>query len=281
VPSLPVDTRDKLSRLRTDLAALGRVVVACSGGVDSCLLAVVAHQQLGPSALVVTAVSPAVPAEEVAQVEALAAEFGFRWRAARTAELARPGYVANAGDRCYHCRSELFDVLGPIAAAEGAAAGRPGPVAVAVGTILDDLSDHRPGQRAAAERGVRTPLADAGFTKADVRAAARALGLPVWDKPAAACLASRIPYGTPVTLGTLDRVGRAEAAVRALGFGDVRVRHYGDLARLEVPLADLPLVLERRAEVVAALSGAGYLYATLDLEGLRSGNLNAALRGDR
>src|SRR6266436_6585014 len=156
------DTDGKLTRLRAELAALGRVVVACSGGVDSCLLAVVAHQELGPSALVVTAVSPAVPAEEVAQVEALAAEHGFRWRAVETEELARPGYVANAGDRCYHCRSELFDVLGPIAAAEGP------DVAVAVGTIVDDLSDHRPGQRAAAERGVRTPLADAGFSKADV-----------------------------------------------------------------------------------------------------------------
>jgi len=263
---------NRLAGLRAGLRSLGRVVVACSGGVDSCLLAVVAHQELGPSALAVTAVSPAVPAEEVAQVEGLAAEWGFRWRAVRTAELDRPGYVANAGDRCYHCRSELFDVLAPIAAAEQAA--------VAVGTIVDDLSDHRPGQRAAAERGVRTPLADAGFTKADVRAAARALGLPVWDKPAAACLASRIPYGTPVTLGTLDRVGRAEAALRALGFADLRVRHYGDLARLEVPLSDLPRVLERRAEVVAAVTGAGYVYATLDLEGLRSGNLNAALRKD-
>ncbi|HKN90628.1 MAG TPA: ATP-dependent sacrificial sulfur transferase LarE [Acidimicrobiia bacterium] len=270
---------DKLARLRAGLGDLGRVVVACSGGVDSCLLAVVAHQVLGRSALVVTAVSPAVPAGEVAQVEALAAEFGFRWRAVRTEELARPGYVANAGDRCYHCRSELFDVLAPVAAAEGAGAGGAGTaaVAIAVGTIVDDLSDHRPGQRAAAERGIRTPLADAGFTKADVRAAARQLGLPVWDKPAAACLASRIPYGTPVTLGTLDRVGRAEAAVRALGFTDLRVRHYGDLARLEVPLADLHRVLERRSEVVAAVTGAGYLYATLDLEGLRSGNLNAAL----
>jgi uncharacterized protein len=266
----PSDLDAKIARLRADLAALGRVVVACSGGVDSCLLAVVASQELGPSALVVTAVSPAVPAEEVAQVEALAAEWGFRWQAVRTAELARPGYVANAGDRCYYCRSELFDVLAPIAAAEAA-------VAIAVGTIVDDLADHRPGQRAAAERGVRTPLADAGFTKDDVRAAARRLGLPVWDKPAAACLASRIPYGTPVTLGTLDRVGRAEAAVRALGFPDLRVRHYGDLARLEVPLADLPAVLARRAEVVEALKAAGYLYATVDLEGLRSGNLNAAL----
>jgi uncharacterized protein len=260
---------EKLRHLRDGLRRIGRVVVACSGGVDSSLLAVVAHHELGASALAVTAVSPALPTEELEGVQALAARFGLRWRAVETRELDRPGYVANTGERCYHCRSELFDVLAPIAAEEGAA--------VAVGTILDDLSDHRPGLRAAAERGVLTPLADAGFTKSDVRAAARILGLPVWDKPAAACLASRIPYGTPVTLTTLDRVGRAEAAVRALGFADLRVRHYGDLARLEVPLADLPRVLERRTEVVAALRTAGYLYATVDLEGLRSGNLNAAL----
>ncbi len=243
--------------------------MACSGGVDSTLLAAVAHEELGAKALVVTAVSPAVPTEEVDSVRALAAERGFRWQAVQTHELSRPGYVTNDGDRCYHCRSELFDALGPLAAAEAAV--------IAVGTIVDDLSDHRPGQRAATERGVRTPLADAGMTKADVREAARALGLAVWDKPAAACLASRIPYGTPVTIGTLDSVGRAETALRALGFADLRVRHYGGVARLEVPTDDLPLVLARREEVVEAVHRAGYRYVTLDLEGLRSGNLNAAL----
>lgn len=262
-----VDAR--LRELRAGLAALGRVVVACSGGVDSSLLAVVAHQELGAGALAVTAVSPAVPAEELATAETLAGAWGLRWRAVRTAELTRPGYVANTGDRCYHCRSELFDVLGPIAAAEFAV--------VAVGTIVDDLADHRPGQRAAAERGVRTPLADAGMTKADVRAAARALGLAVWDKPAAPCLASRIPYGTPVTIGTLDRVGRAEAALRALGFADLRVRHYGDTARVELPLADLPRARAREADVVGVVLAAGYRTVTLDPDGLRSGNLNEAL----
>ncbi|MGH9040756.1 MAG: ATP-dependent sacrificial sulfur transferase LarE [Acidimicrobiia bacterium] len=259
----------QLRQLRADLRRLERVVVACSGGVDSSLLAVVAHQELGAGALAVTAVSPAVPAEEVAAVESLAGVWGLRWRAVSTAELGRPGYVANAGDRCYHCRSELFEVLGPIAAAESAV--------IAVGTIVDDLSDHRPGQRAAAERGVRTPLVDAGFTKAGVRAAARALGLAVWDKPAAPCLASRIPYGTAVTIGTLDRVGRAEAALRALGFSDLRVRHYGDAARVELPLADLPRARAREADVVGAVLAAGYRTVTLDPDGLRSGNLNEAL----
>jgi pyridinium-3,5-biscarboxylic acid mononucleotide sulfurtransferase len=260
------DTHERrLRELRVEVRRLGRVVVACSGGVDSSLLAVIAHQELGEAALAVTAMSPAVPDEEVAAAQALAREFGFRWRSVRTDEIARPGYVANAGDRCYHCRSELFDVLGPIARAEGAV--------MAVGTITDDFGDHRPGHRAADEHGVRTPLADAGFSKADVRRAARQLGLANWDKAAAPCLASRLPVGTEVTVTVLDRVGRAERALRALGFSDLRVRHYGDTARLEFPLADLPLALDRRAEVVAAVRRAGYNYVTLDLEGLRPGNV--------
>lgn len=255
----------KLAALREGLAALERVVVACSGGVDSSLLAVVAHQVLGDAALAVTATSAAVPAEEVAAARGLAQAHGLRWRTVQTAEIERPGYIANAGDRCYHCRTELFAVLGPIARAEGAV--------IVVGTITDDFADHRPGHRAAAEHGVRTPLADAGFGKADVRRLARRLGLASWDKPAAPCLASRLPVGTEVTVTILDRVGRAERAVRALGFSDLRVRHYGEVARLEVPVAELRVVLDRRDEVVAAVRSAGYNYVTLDLEGLRSGNL--------
>src|SRR5207253_258702 len=181
-------------------------------------------------------------------------------------ELARPEYVANDGDRCYHCKAELLDVVGPLAAAEGAT--------VTLGTNVDDLGDHRPGQRAAAERGGAFPLVDAGFTKADVRSVSRGLGLRTWDKPAAACLASRVPYGTAVTFGVLRSVEQAEAGLRSLGFRQLRVRHYGVLARIELDLEELPGALVRRDEVVAAVQAAGYRYVTVDLEGFRSGNLN-------
>jgi uncharacterized protein len=174
--------------------------------------------------------------------------------------------VANGADRCFHCKTELMERLAPIALSERAT--------VALGVNVDDLADHRPGQRAAREHGAVFPLVDAGFTKEMVRRAARDLGLEVWDKPAAACLASRVPHGTPVTVGILDRVGRAEEGLRLLGFGQLRVRHYGDLARLELPLDELAVVVARRVEVVAAVRAAGYRYVTLDLEGFRSGNLN-------
>ena len=185
----------------------------------------------------------------------------------QTDELSRPSYVANGTDRCYHCKSELMDHLVPIAQAEGGAA-------IALAVNVDDLDDHRPGQSAARERGAVFPLVDAGFTKADVRASAKEMGLEVWDKPAAPCLASRIPYGTVVTMGTLDQVARAEEDLKALGYRDVRVRHYGDLARVELPVADMERAMHQRTELVAAVKAAGYRYVTLDLDGLRSGNLN-------
>jgi len=259
-----------IDALRDRLRAIGRVVVAFSGGADSAFLARVAHDTLGPDrALAVTAVSPSLPADERGDCAGLAAEWGLRWREVETDEMTVAAYRTNDGERCYWCKDALLRALGPLAAAEGAT--------VVLGVNLDDLGDHRPGQRAAAEAGAVFPLVDAGFTKADVRDWSRRLGLRTWDKPAAACLASRLPYGTPVTLGRLSAVERAEAGLRRLGFPAVRVRHYGETARLEVPVDRLTEVVARRDEVVAAVAGAGFRYVTLDLEGLRSGNLNAAL----
>jgi uncharacterized protein len=262
---MPADVETLRERLR----GLRRVVVAFSGGADSAFLAWVAHDTLGPSAaLAATAVSPSLAPAERDDCAALAAEWGLRWAEVETHELDRPSYVANGFDRCAHCKTELMEALAPLAAGEGAT--------VVLGVNVDDLGDHRPGQAVAAERGAAFPLVDAGFTKAEVRAASRRLGLRTWDKPAAACLASRVPHGVPVTFEVLDRVGRAEAGLRALGFGQLRVRHYGDVARVELEAGELGAAVERRAEVVAAVKGAGYRYVTLDLDGFRSGNLSAA-----
>ena len=261
-----------LARLQDVLEALDRVVVAFSGGADSAFLARVATDTLGAGRVgCVTAVSPSLAPEERSDCEALAAEWGLRWTAVETDELADPRYSANDGERCYWCKAELMDVVGPLAAGEGAT--------VVLGVNVDDLGDHRPGQRAAAERGARFPLVDAGFTKEDVRRVSQELGLRTWDKPAAACLASRVPYGSPVTFTVLDSVAKAESGLRRLGFRQVRVRHYGDLARVEVAGDELSAAFERRDEVAAAVRSGGYRYVTLDLDGFRSGNLNDALRG--
>ncbi|MFM2183319.1 MAG: ATP-dependent sacrificial sulfur transferase LarE [Actinomycetota bacterium] len=257
---------DKLAVLRAELQRLGRVVVAFSGGADSAFLAAVAHQTLGAAAHAVTAVSPSLAGDEERDCRSLADEWGLRWTAVATNEMERAAYRLNDSDRCYHCKAELMDVVGPLAAAEGAT--------VVLGVNLDDLGDHRPGQRAAAEAGASFPLVAAGFSKTEIREASRRLGLRTWDKPAMACLASRIPYGSEVSIGVLSQVDRAESALRRLGFGQLRVRHYGDTARIEVPVDDLAAVVEQRDEVVRAVAGQGFRYVTLDLEGFRSGNLN-------
>ncbi|MEP7046782.1 MAG: ATP-dependent sacrificial sulfur transferase LarE [Ilumatobacteraceae bacterium] len=264
----------KLDALHGELRRLGRVVVAFSGGADSAFLAAVAKQVLGDDAHAVTAVSPSLAGDEEADCRSLAQEWGLRWTPVITHEMERAAYRVNDTDRCYHCKAELMDVVGPMAVADDAT--------VVLGVNLDDLGDHRPGQRAADQGGAVFPLVTAGFTKADVRSASNALGLRTWDKPAAACLASRVPYGTEVTVLLLSQVDRAEAALKRLGFGELRVRHYGDTARIEVPLDRLTDLVARRDDVVTATKGAGYTYVTLDLEGLRSGNLNNAhLRAER
>jgi len=261
---------DALDRLDEVLVAAGPLVVAFSGGADSAFLARRAHDVLGRDAVVVvTAVSASLAPDELEHCRSLATEWNLDWRTVATDELDNPDYVRNDGDRCAHCKDALMDAVVPMATELGAT--------VALGVNVDDLGDHRPGQQAAASRGARFPLVDAGFTKAMVRDASLAMGLSTWDRPAAACLSSRLPYGTPVTMGRLTQVADAEAGLRALGFADLRVRHYGDTARIEVPLAALDAVVAGRASVVEAVKHAGYRYVTLDLEGLRSGNLNEAL----
>lgn len=257
----------KLAHLRGHLRGLQRVVVAWSGGVDSSLLARVAHDTLGPEAvLAATAVSPSLPSTELDECRELAAEWGLRWTVVETDEMDRPEYRANAKDRCAHCKEALLDALGPLAAEEEAS--------VVLGVIVDDLGDDRPGQAVASARGAAFPLAQAGLTKADVRQLSRDMGLRNWDKPAAACLASRIPHGTEVTVSLLGRVERAEAALRGLGFGTVgplRVRHQGDAARVEFAPEELARAKSASHDVVAAVrKAAGYREVVVDPNGYRA-----------
>lgn len=264
----------RIEELRRILQGYERVVVAFSGGADSAFLAAVAHRELGPRRCVAaTAISPSLAGAEAADCRALADEWGLDWRAVPTTEMDDAAYRRNDPDRCYHCKAALMDALGPLAAELAAT--------VVLGVNLDDLGDHRPGQRAAAEAGAEFPLVDAGFTKHEIRAASQLLGLRTWDKPAAACLASRIPYGTEVNVTVLGRVERAEDAIHKMGFAQVRVRHFGDTARVEVEADRIAELLERRTEVAAALVAAGYRTVTVDLEGFRSGKLNDALGGSR
>jgi pyridinium-3,5-biscarboxylic acid mononucleotide sulfurtransferase len=266
--SLP-DLTFKLERLRVLLASMEGAVVAFSGGADSALVAAMAGRALGERALAVTAVSASLPPGEIGQARAFANRLGIRHRSVRTNELEREGYLANGPDRCYHCKAELYDVLRGVALEEGLQA-------VLSGANVDDLGDYRPGLTAAAEQGVRHPLVEAGFTKREVREASRSLGLPTWDKPASACLSSRIPHGVRITVEELSRVGRAERALKALGFRQVRVRVHGDVARIEVEPDELARLASEdlRGRAVEAMKALGYRFVTLDLEGFRSGSMN-------
>ena len=267
---LPAFLGDKLERLRAIMDASQRTVVAYSGGVDSALVYAVAHERLGEGAVAVTAVSPSLPRNELDDARTVAAAIGGRHILLQSQELADPRYRENTVLRCYFCKEEVFTRLVGWARENGFDV-------VMDGTNADDAGDHRPGRKAARDFGVRSPLVDVKLDKGEIRALAHHLGLPNADKPAAACLSSRIPYGTAVTPERLAQVEQAEGALRRLGLAHLRVRHHGDIARIEVAPEDFPRVLAARERLVAEIREVGFLHVSLDLAGYRHGSLNERL----
>ena len=266
-------THAKYDRLLGLLRGLDHVVVAFSGGVDSTLLARAAKDAVGDRAVLVTADSETYPARELAEARQLAALVGLRHEVVRTEELANPEYARNGANRCFFCKDELFTRLRPIAQREGTGT-------LVYGATMDDLGDHRPGMKAAAEHGVRAPLIEAQLWKAEIRDLSKELGLPTWDKPAFACLSSRFQYGDQITAEKLRQVDEAEAFVRSLGFRQFRVRHHDRVARLEIPLEDMPRLWQdgRHQAIVTRLRELGYVYVTVDLAGFQSGSANLLLK---
>jgi len=269
-----VTLEEKLERLEEILGAMDRVLIGYSGGVDSALLAVAAHRVLGDGAIAVTADSESYATGELEAAVQICRQFGIRHEVVRTRELENPDYARNPANRCYFCKQELFTHMERLAQELNASC-------VLYGQNADDTGDFRPGAKAARERGARAPLAEAGFTKADIRELARRWGLPVWDRPAAACLSSRFPYGTPITGAGLRMVDRAERHLReGCGFTQLRARHHLEISRIELPSADLSRLLgeaDLRRGVVEAFTAVGYARVTVDLRGFRSGSMNEVL----
>src|SRR6195256_170045 len=257
----------KLESARDIVRGLSSVLVAYSGGVDSSLLLKVALDELGERAVAVLASSPAYPESEQKEARTLAMQLGARLVEVTTGEVELDAYRRNNPDRCFHCKEELFETLEPVRRDLGLGH-------IAYGATADDAGDHRPGHGSAVRRGIRFPLLEAGMGKPEIRAAARTLGLPHWNKPSFACLSSRIPHGTEVTVEALRQIEAAEAAIKALGFTQVRVRHHGDVARIEVEPAEIPRLVEERYRVANLVREAGYKFVSVDLEGYATGSLN-------
>ena len=263
-------TNPKWPDLAKIISRMDSVIVAFSGGVDSTLVAVAAHQILGQKALAVTAVSPALAQKELEETVRLAESFGFAHRIIHTNEMERDGYVANSPRRCYFCKTELYTQITNLANRESYSW-------VVNGANTDDIGDYRPGMEAATENKVRSPLVEAGLTKDDVRSIAKSLDIPIWDKPAQPCLSSRIPYGTPVTVETLSKIEQAEDYLRSLGLKEVRARHHDRLCRIETGENEMEFAFAHRKEIVSKIKKIGYLWVSLDMTGLRSGSLNDQL----